>query len=338
MENGLSNYSLVKKNATYNPAVAAVFMGIGTLTLTANTLIVTVYCSSKFVLLKKPSNRLLFSLAVCDLATALGIFCVTLNIIFPDIFGLPYRVLVDIYEAFLVKTLVFHLCGLTLDRYIALFFALRYQAIVTNIRVKRYLVVSWLVPLLASGVQLTWLHKIILGNATADDDTEIYKMDFWYSILSFLVFLATPMVLLLAAFGSMITEIQRITLNTPGRTVDRQDSLSLREKRCTYIYSVMFVTFLLLAMPYYSLRLKNDLEVYFTENHQADYSEVLARVVVASKYSTSVIRPVLYILTSVKWRAVASQLSEGLIKSHRGINYLASVIQGSPDGGLDDCS
>ena len=145
---------------------------------------------------------------------------------------------------------------------------------------------------------------------------EITKIDFWFSSISFLVFLATPMVLLLAAFGVMITEIQRIALSTPGRNMgaNRRYSLSSSERRSTYIYISMYATFLLLAMPYYSLRLKYDLEMYLTDDNKIEYSELLTRFVVGAKYSTSVIRPVLYMLTSVKPGAVALQLFQKIVK------------------------
>ena len=97
---------------------------------------------------------MLFSLATCDLLSALGLVGISVILFNMNMGLLPYRILLDVYETFLVKTLIFHLCGLTLDRYIGLFYALRYNAIVTAENVKRYIVVSWFVPFVASGVQV----------------------------------------------------------------------------------------------------------------------------------------------------------------------------------------
>jgi len=316
-ENGTLNYSFVRTNvmSTYNPAVIVIFICISILIFTINTLVLLLYYY-KSSLLKKPSNRLLLSLSICDLANTIGLILITINIMVPDEFSITYRILVDIYEAFLVKTIVFHLCGLTLDRYIALFFALRYQAIVTCENVKQYIIISWIVPFITSTIQLSWLHKVISGKVSTDDEFKIRMIDFWFSSITFLIFLALPMVLLAAAFGTMISEIQRIALSTPGRNIGvgkRGSALSLSEKRSTYIYGVMFLTFLLLTMPYYSLRLKNDIELYFTDSHTAWYDVLLSRIVVACKYSTSIIRPAIYAVASLKLKIVLSELWKKLL-------------------------
>ena len=215
----------------------------------------------------------------------------------------------DIYEAFLVKTLLFHLCGLTLDRYVALFFALRYETIATHTNVRRFVVISWIAPFIASAVQLTWLHKVMSESSsglTVELICSITIIDFWFSLTSFLLFLALPMILLAIAFMSMLIEILRIIRSTPG--ADRLGRVSSKEKRAIYMFSLMYVTFLLLAMPYYTVRLGIDIHHYRYGVVPKILSPTMMRAVVGLKYSTSIIRPLLYGRTSSELRRVSRKL------------------------------
>ena len=56
-----------------------------------------------------------------------------------------YRIMVDILMVFFVKATILHLFGLTVDRYISLFYALRYKALVTSKNLKTFIVLAWII-------------------------------------------------------------------------------------------------------------------------------------------------------------------------------------------------
>ena len=130
----------------------------------------------------------------------------------------------------------------------------------------------------------------------------ITLIDFWFSLTSFLLFLALPMVLLALVFGMMLAEIQRIVRSTPG--LESFGRVSSNERRAIYMFSLMYLTFLLLAMPYYTIRLWLDIHHYLYQREPGGISASLMRVVVALKYFTSVIRPLFYGFTSSEIRMV----------------------------------
>ena len=94
---------------------------------------------------ERPSSLLLFSLAVCDLSALLLplFYLILLN-------DLQAACSVSRYFMLLVPALfftnIFHICLLSVDRYIAILLPLRYNEIVTTKRVKRALVIAWFSP------------------------------------------------------------------------------------------------------------------------------------------------------------------------------------------------
>ena len=300
-----NNSSINKKYAELAStefAAVTVYLVISLLSVFSNVAVLCLYCSRLAALLKKPANRILISLAVCDIFTPLGLIMITMNFLVPKM-DISYRIVIDVYEDFFVKCLIFHLCGLTLDRYIALFHALRYNAIMTNKNVARYIVISWLIPLIASSAQFTWLHQIIAwGTVSKESDIRVSQLDFWFSLLSFVIFLALPMIFMATVFIAMTVEIQRINQNTPGRALQTK-SKNLNEESCsTYVFGAMYLIFLMLAMPYYTLRLRNDIYNYMNRNGVLTNLTQIYRFVVGAKYLTSVIRPYLYVFTTIDIR------------------------------------
>ena len=53
--------------------------------------------------------------------------------------------MVDILMVFFVKATILHLSGLTVDRYISLFYVLRYKALVTSKSLKTFIVLAWII-------------------------------------------------------------------------------------------------------------------------------------------------------------------------------------------------
>ena len=96
---------------------------------------------------ERPSSLLLFSLAVCDLSSAL-IFPLLYLILLYDLQAAcnVSRYFLWLPGPVLFFTNIVHICLLSVDRYIAILHPLRYNVIVTTRRVKRALVIAWFSP------------------------------------------------------------------------------------------------------------------------------------------------------------------------------------------------
>ena len=278
----------------------------------ANTLVMCLYCWKGRRLLNIQSNRLLLSLSICDFLSGIGVIFSALNNLLPifenptTTLGYTYRIIVDIYIAFLVKTNVMHLCGITLDRYISLFYAFRYHCIVTKKSIKRYIIAAWLIPLIASSIQLSWLYKVIVGHEDEDDIKYISDIEVWYSVVSFIIFLAIPLILLAAAFFAMFFEIRRILRSTPPHHSEGLFEESVKQRRVIYVFGVMYLTFVILAMPYFYLRLLID--IYFWMGNEIFINKGVAHWTIILKQLTSIINPVLYTATCPELKSLLQQV------------------------------
>ncbi|XP_065658062.1 trace amine-associated receptor 8c [Hydra vulgaris] len=205
------------------------------------------------------------------------------------------RLFTDIITAFLVHTVVLHLCGITLDRFIALFFALRYRQIVTIKTTTRYLQSAWFVSFIASAIQVSWLFKELknIANCIGLKSTNIEK---WYSFVMFTLFLFIPMVFLAVAFGAMFCEIRKILLKTPALKVrTKLSGVTVQQRRVLYIFSIMYVCFGIFAMPYFTIRMMEDFK-------KLEISSVILEVVYALKITPSITNPLLYTANNKDFR------------------------------------
>lgn len=270
------------------------------LIIVVNTCIISIYCSRRRRTLTILPNRLLLSLSICELQTGFSILLnITCNMFRSE--TLIYRVLTDIYTTFLVKTVVLHLCGITLDRWLSLFYAMTYQSIVTKKFISRFVMISWGVPLFISILQFTWLHIVICKQPNEKLMVLVSRIEVWYSLLTFIFFVALPMVLLGTAFVAMIAEIRRLLHCTPGQHM--MIAQLPRQRRVLYIFCAIYVTFLVLAMPYFALRLANDIHYWRDDDMHIDKSLVYFAILL--KNLASAINPVLYASTTSKLCALA---------------------------------
>lgn len=261
-----------------------------------NITVIYLFYVKKRRLLTSPANQLLFSYFIIDV---LGGTSITLQIAlqtFPNFFLekprvlIGYRVFADLYTSFLISSMVMHLCGITLDRYLSLFYALHYQQIMTLKSTKRYIAISWILPLIVSLIQLSWLHQVL----NIDNEFDVSDINTSYSFATFLLFLVFPMIFLAAMYIRMFLEIKRL-LNSPPdlRTKNRQHVLA-KQRRVIYIYSVMYIFFLILTMPYYFLRSYIDLMNGWEDQEVIESYLLGADITYLLKNLTSITSPLLY--------------------------------------------
>lgn len=252
------------------------------------------------VLLTHPSMWLLLSLSVCDVMRGIGIVLIlTLETFFKsekDMFALAYRIAVDVFNAFTIKSSVIHLCGVTLDRYLALSKTYSYKTIVTTLSVSRFLLGCWLFSFLASAVQLTWLYPVRDEQITL----EMSQFDIWYSVVTFILFLAMPTVFIASLFVSIFIKIRHIMSRVIESTQININKASKQQLRILYSFFVMFLCFSVLVMPYFSLRLLIDVQLWRQEHIYINPN--VYHFTFLLKNITSILNPMFYAGQSQQYR------------------------------------
>ena len=225
----------VDQEYTLSIPYTIILLSIAVLIIVVNSKVICLYCWKKKHILTIVHNRILLSLSICDLLTGVAVM-VSAICHYRQTQDYTYRILCDMFTTFLVKTSIMHLCGVTIDRYLSLFFALRYRALVTRKAVHLFISISWALPLTVSVVALAWLHQVILHSSL--DDTQIQNAEIWYSVVTFVVFVAVPMIILGAAFVHMFIEIRRLMQSTPRHHCSTP--FSHCKRRLTYIFCTIW--------------------------------------------------------------------------------------------------
>ena len=267
----------------------------------------------KSTLIRIPSNRLILSLSVCHLLCG---FVFLFQII---IYALPsfeelrpenfkYRILVDILMAFTVKAIVIHLCGITLDRFISIFYALRYKAIVTVKNLHIFIALAWFISFFASIIQMSWLYEYVFFARIPENDNQIAKIETLYSVCVFVIFLVIPLILLGIAFVLMFLEIRKI-LYRPQPTTRKKKSTRnsySKQRRVLYTFGLMYLFFNLITMPYFTLRFMVDLRNWIPNIPYPLSLDFMC--IELLKETIAFVNPILYITTNREFRLVILQI------------------------------
>lgn len=278
-------------------------------------------------LLNLRSNELLLSLWICNFTTGISVVLTTVINVIPSLEKphtsgtYTYRIMVDIFATAVVKATVMHLCGITLDRYISIFCAYSYKTIVTVKSIRGYIALSWIIPILASSIQWAWLHKAVEGDGVSSaEDEYLNDTEIWYSLASFAIFLAVPLSMLAVAYLKMFIEIRRIVRYTPRHHLELS-SVSAKKRKVIYVFSLMYLTFVILAMPYFSLRLWIDV-VFWKTGVELRINRIVVHSTEVMKHLTAIITTVLYTVTSPEIRAQVKDIKGVLAdKSFRLKSY-----------------
>lgn len=235
---------------------------ISGLTLTASQFVFWFYQIKKKILLKSPSSKLTISLLISQTLLGLAFMLTQVTYSVPALrllqtrYAYTYRICVDIYKTFCVTVMLIHLCGSTFDRYLSLFYSYKYKAIVTCGNVSRFLVFAWIFPFITSIAQVVWLREIIDGIFTQEERDKTNGFDVYYSLFSFVIYLLIPVFFISICLTAMFIKIRKIITRT--RTIGRYSPT--KELRVLILFTVMYLCFLALIMPYFTLRLIMDLK------------------------------------------------------------------------------
>lgn len=275
-------------------------LAISIIIILLNSTLLCCYCRKDLHIQKSASKQILFSLTICDLLIGTCVAFQAISFYWKHVRHLEVRLTLDVYQLFLTKVNVLHLCGLPLERYISLFYALEYKSVVTKRSVAVYVALSWLIPFILSVIRFSWLLKM------HDDIHEEYidgQIELWYSMGLFIIFLAIPMFLLGVAYLRMFYEIRRIMMTRPG--TQRAVKCLSKQLRVLSIFALMYVAFLLVAMPFFSLRFWIDIcnwKGYFFR-----ISFKALQVIIIMKNVTSILNPIFYTIITPEVRSALTR-------------------------------
>ena len=278
---------------------AVIYTLIGFTIIAINLIVIYQYCWKRRNLLHTPSNRFLLSLSICDFLNGFSVILTAVTSVYPSLqhpsttSAYVYRILVDVYTTFLVKTAVMHLCGIALDRYLMTYNALKYRTLVTQNSIKCSIVVVWSIPFFFSSIQFAWLYKVIEGSGPNNNDIKMVKnIEIWYSVVSFIIFLTAPLISLAVAYLAILLEIRRLIRCTPGGH-STTDSLP-KQRRAIHIFCSMYLAFVVSAMPYFTLRLWIDIRSWINDSNISIVSKPMWEIITILKNLTSIANPILY--------------------------------------------
>ena len=292
--------ALLAANELFVPQVIIIL-----LILITNIFMFYVFFNNKNTLIQTPSNRLIISLSVSHFLAGLVLLGKTLlQFQIRRIKSSKYYILIDILMTFCVKATLLHLCGITLDRSISLFYALRYKAIVTKRKLTGYITFTWVIAFLASAAQLFWLYDYVFVARVPRNEKMVMEIEKWYSVTVFVI-VSTLILVLGVLFILMFMEVRKILFRhqeiSGKRNLTRYNCM--KQRGVLYIFGLMYLIFTLTIMPYFTVRLVFDLKL-------CNIPKVMYTVMGLLKETVNFLNPVLYITRNHDfWLATKSVLS-----------------------------
>ena len=224
---------------------------------------------------------------------------------------------------FLANTSILLICGLTFDRYVQIFYAFNYMGIVTSRRCKLFILAAWSVAFLGSFIQLCWLYRAFI-DLRLTRSRYMVQTQAWYSVISYVLFLVCPLIFIGVNYLMMYGEINRMSQQR-RRSIGDTFHSNRMQRHSLYTYAAMFLMFLFLSFPYFTLRLLLDLAKVIP--YRVNISIELTTGVTLLKYFTSLLNPILYMNKEYRWfimkilhrhksndSFIAATLSNGVMK------------------------
>jgi len=289
-----------------------IFSAIMAFAIIINGFVISLYIYRR-QLLRNYSNRLLVSLSCCDFLSGVGILSRILIQALPVfkqrdcITCLKIRICIEILTTFLVECIVLHLCAITVDRFLSIFYSLRYKAIVTSKKLKFCIVFCWVFSFIASSVQIFWLYPFFENELpSVVKEREIFQIEVWFSISSLVLFHFLPLLLLGIAFLAMFIEIRKLILKVPTINQKKKKSKEQKQRRILYTFGTMYLFFCFLTFPFFTVRLIHDLNSFLAKPIMVD--PFIYKFVYTMKIIPSCINPIIYITFNQDFRSAIQKI------------------------------
>ena len=223
--------------------------------------------------------------------------------------GFGFRVMVDVVTASVHISTMFHLCVITLDRYISVFWALNYKDIISDKVVKLSIAVIWVISGMVSFCQLIWLYRVFDGRLDYEDKYTLRNVEKWYSLMQVIFLVIIPTIVLAVMYFRMTKHVGMLLKSVPGNVMSSTQS---NEFKAMKIFIMMYLNFLLFMFPYFICRLLID----FDANNKA-IDRTLLYIFYYLKFFTPMINPILYAL----WKNDFRQAIRSLLRQHSAHSY-----------------
>ena len=273
-------------------------------TLLLNGFAIWIFTKNK-TLLRVVSNKILLSLAVGDFLSGSVIGVHLLITLIPSLSSVTcrgcivLRIFTDMSMTVLVNVDVLHMLGIATDRYLGLFYALRYEQMFTAKKAKVFITTAWSLSIVFSMIQIFWIYPALDGISVKENHS-ISNCDAVFSSISFIVFMFIPMLALAVLFTMMFREIRRLLHSTPTLSNTSQCYL-WAEFRASTVFVAMFMTFATLSVPYYVVRLLIDIK-HLGQIFHIEIEALMYQVAYVMKNLAPISNPLLYIICNQDFR------------------------------------
>ena len=258
------------------------------------------YCRQS---LRKPSNYLLLSLAICDFLNGSVNISLFLLVFIQVVKGSKFLVLlcaVEVSHNFIAITAACHIFLITAEKYLAVMRPLKYHVI----KKKTILLLiggAWVISAVVAAAPIIWFSM------RRKERTGLILETAFNVFCLFAVFVV-PYTFILFAHITMFRKIckrnhDRAGLNSRARSRIRKKKKN--ERKCLIIFATMAIVFLVCWLPWFVLRLIYSLigQRLIQQNRVA--MEIASQVFLIVRYLTSVINPLLYTFFKQDfWRAL----------------------------------
>eukprot|EP00111_Clytia_hemisphaerica_P018424 TCONS_00054499-protein len=273
--------------------------------------IMLVFYKCPILLLYFP-NKILCSMVVCEwfrsITVALHIIIeVSEELHDPDCHScLVFNILVDIITSGLTKVATLHLCAFVFERYISVMSALKYNSIITNKLFKQILLSVWLIPLIASILQVIYLYPYIFSIPEQMGEDWILIFEVCLTFLSMLLFTALPILFMFPAYVIIFQEIRRLLKGQSDIKFYGQVKTAKKQLHAALCLLLMFVAFVLFTLPYFALRMYVDVMIWLEE--EIELTHEVFNILYTIKNLTALCNPLIYTLMNRDFKRRALSL------------------------------
>ncbi|XP_065673484.1 adenosine receptor A3-like [Hydra vulgaris] len=279
----------------FNSVVHIPALILGFLIILANSFVMYLYWKNR-TLRKTRGNILLISLSIADLTTGIVVFGHLLPfyyIILADCstlyyyFKVSYFVSIDILTTSLTITSVLHLLLLSSERFVSLYYALRYTVIITKKRLIVLSLMAWIIGAFVAIIQLSYLIPYI--KVPHKNQLKYEFSNKIYTVITIGLFSVIPIFVLLFQYIWMFCLIRRLLKENSRNHLKR---FCLRESRGIIVTCIMFVTFILFCFPYLLMKVLYCLTYHAFSKLPSEFFEALFLL----RFTISLTNPLIYAL------------------------------------------
>ncbi|XP_028399669.1 histamine H2 receptor-like [Dendronephthya gigantea] len=290
----------------FKPAYDSCLIALAVCIIAINVLVVYLFATKDY--LRTKTNSFLVSLALSDLLTgslSIPLFLTCTTTLKAQIClasGLFYR-------GIAVSTMA-HIMVVTLERYVAVMFPMRYYRMVTKGRVWFFIASVWCFSLFYATLQLAWLN---VGNHNLTNAQLHRKYEKPYNLIGVFLCFAIPLCIMLFCFSRMFLvirrQVKRIRKQAELAADPRNRSIA-SDKRALVIFAAMLGIFTICWLSWYIMLFQAQI------GKNAFLPEILSDILDFLRFGTSFFNPMLYTFLKNDFRRAVCSLLRDHCQDH----------------------